>query len=110
VKDGTGRNVPQVGICCTKVRRQDGGPSVTNGTCERQDRSVVPFTPCTAPATRTYVRTDWPHYDPGDPRADVPIEVIHTCDHHPMGDGLDGRTDYGWRRASSGPHRDQADL
>jgi hypothetical protein len=52
---------------------------------------------CSDPATRTYVRTDHPHYGPGDERADVPFEVARTCDRHPMGDGQDGRPDYGWK-------------
>ena len=64
--------------------------TTTGQQCEREEW-------CTAVATRTYVRTDWPHYDPGDERADVPFETVHTCHEHPMGDGQDGRPDYGWR-------------
>ena len=59
--------------------------------CEREPH-------CAAPATRKYVRVDWPHYWPGDERADVPFEVVRTCDRHPMGDGQDGTPDFGWRR------------
>jgi len=58
--------------------------------CEREEW-------CERRATRTYVRTDH-SYDPGDLRGDVPFEIIHTCDRHPMGDGQDGTPDYGWRR------------
>jgi hypothetical protein len=64
--------------------------------CERE-------TWCTAPATRAYVRTDWPHYHPGDDRAEVPIETMRTCEDHPMGDGQEGRPDYGWRREPPDP-------
>jgi hypothetical protein len=53
--------------------------------------------PCGAPVTRTYVRTDHAHYHEGDERADVPFETARTCDEHAMGDGEEGRPDYGWR-------------
>lgn len=55
--------------------------------------------PCADPATHTFIRTDFPHYHPGDERAEVPFEIVRTCDRHQMGDGQDGRPDYGWREA-----------
>jgi hypothetical protein len=64
--------------------------AIDRPTCEREEW-------CDAPPTRTYARTDFPHYGPGDERADVPFETVRTCDQHPMGDGQDGRPDYGWR-------------
>lgn len=63
--------------------------------CEREGH-------CPDLATRTCIRTDHA-YDPGDPRADVPFEIVRTCDRHPIGDGQDGTADCGWRCAPHEP-------
>ena len=55
--------------------------------CERTDAGR-----CPNPATHVFVRCGWPNRPP--------VEQAHVCDDHKMGDGKEGRRDYGWREST----------
>ena len=48
------------------------------------------FGQCQEKATHVFVRCDWPNRPPVE-------TTTRVCDDHKMGDGREGRKDYGWR-------------
>lgn len=44
---------------------------------------------CKRAATHRYIRLDWPNRPA--------VDIANVCDDHKMGDGAEGRKDWGWQ-------------